>query len=80
MLHDVINPARFTEVVGQVPMLSEADVDDVLDRAATAFKTWSRTMPEDRASRLLAAAEHLRVQELKLVGTDSELAATVPRA
>jgi len=67
MLHDVINPARFSEVVGQVPMLSEAEVDGVLDRAVTAFKTWSRTTPEDRASRLIAAAENLRVLELKLV-------------
>src|SRR5262249_32323804 len=36
------------------------EVDAVIEQAATAFQTWSRTMPEDRASRLSAAARDLR--------------------
>src|SRR5215469_11773354 len=57
---NVINPARFSEVVGQVPMQSTADVARVLSDAQTAFKTWSRTTPEERASCLRAAAGKLR--------------------
>jgi len=60
MNQDVINPARFSEVVGQVAMQSDADVDEVLDHAAAAFKSWSRTTAEDRASRLAAAARDLQ--------------------
>src|SRR5216684_3922332 len=56
---EVINPARFSEVVGQVPQCSAADVDRAVDQAGTAFKTWSRTTPEERASRLRDAARDL---------------------
>src|SRR5215813_1889946 len=56
----IINPARFSEVVGQVPMYSTADVDRVLSQAQTAFKTWSHTTPDERASALRAAAGKLR--------------------
>lgn len=57
---DVINPARFSEVVGQAPLCSELDVNNVLDTAQTAFKTWSRTAPEERAARLRDSARALR--------------------
>src|SRR5258706_11078026 len=57
---DVINPARFSEVIGQAPMSSDADVDRVLDQAQTAFRTWPRTTPEERAARLRKAARDLR--------------------
>src|SRR5262252_6272786 len=60
MFQDIINPANFSEIVGQVAMASESDVEDVLERAQLAFKTWSRTTPEDRASRLRSAACDLR--------------------
>ena len=60
MFKDVINPARFAEVVGQVPMCSGADVDRALDQAQAAFRTWPRTAPEERASRLRKAAQDLR--------------------
>lgn len=59
-LMHIINPARVSEVVGQAPMCSEQDIDRVLDAAHTAFKTWSRTTPEQRASRLREAARALR--------------------
>jgi acyl-CoA reductase-like NAD-dependent aldehyde dehydrogenase len=57
---NVINPARCSEVVGQVPMFSEVDVEQVLDAAQTAFKTWSRTTAEERAFLLSDAARALR--------------------
>ncbi|HYR43418.1 MAG TPA: aldehyde dehydrogenase family protein [Terriglobia bacterium] len=63
----VINPARFSEVVGQVPACSEADVDRALSQAQAAFKTWSRTTPEERASHLRAAARDLRNSQPELV-------------
>src|SRR5262249_28822549 len=60
MFQDIINPANFSEIVGQVAMASESDVEDVLEQAQLAFTMWSRTTPEDRASRLRAAARDLR--------------------
>jgi acyl-CoA reductase-like NAD-dependent aldehyde dehydrogenase len=60
MFQNVINPARLSEVVGRVSLYSKADVDAVLEQAQAAFKTWSRTEPEDRALRLLQAAADLR--------------------
>src|SRR5712691_8031809 len=57
---NVINPARISEVVGQVPESSASDVDRVLDQADTAFKSWSRVTPSERASRLRDAARGLR--------------------
>ncbi len=57
---EVINPARWSEVVGRVPVCSEADADRVLDRARSAFKTWARTTVEERVSRLNDAARDLR--------------------
>ena len=58
-LIDVINPARFEEIVGKVPLCSGDDLDRILDAAHTAFKTWSRTTPEERASRLKEAVRAL---------------------
>src|SRR5262252_4263438 len=60
MFQDIINPANFSEIVGQVALASESDVEDVLEQAQLAFTMWSRTTPEDRASRLRAAARDLR--------------------
>jgi acyl-CoA reductase-like NAD-dependent aldehyde dehydrogenase len=56
---EVINPARFSEVVGRVPVCSERDADGALDQAEAAFRTWSRTTPQERASRLSDAARDL---------------------
>src|SRR5438067_3041591 len=57
---NIINPARFSEVIAQVDSSSEAALDRILSGAQSAFETWSRTTPEDRASRLKAAAKDLR--------------------
>lgn len=58
---NVINPARTSEIVGVVPMCSTADVDRSLDQASSALKTWVRTPPEERSTRLLEAAKRLRI-------------------
>src|SRR6058998_2451386 len=57
---DVVNPAKFSEVVGRARMATEADIERSLDQAQTAFQTWSRTTAEERASRLTDAARDLR--------------------
>src|SRR5262245_60296246 len=41
-------------------MCSASDVDRVLGEAESAFTTWSRTPPRERATRLADAARHLR--------------------
>src|SRR5215475_6326276 len=60
MLQDIINPANFSEIVGQIALASDTDVEDALEQSQLAFTMWSRTTPEDRASRLRAAARDLR--------------------
>src|SRR5881397_3498229 len=57
---DVVNPAKFSEVVGRARMATEADIERSLDQAQTAFQTWSRTTAEERASLLSDAARDLR--------------------
>src|SRR2546425_11127407 len=57
---NVINPARCSEVVGEVRRCSEADVEKAVDSAQAEFKTWSVTTAEERASRLCDAARSLR--------------------
>jgi acyl-CoA reductase-like NAD-dependent aldehyde dehydrogenase len=56
----VVNPARFSDIVGEVPLLSAADVDRALTQAQAAFSAWSRTTPDERASCLREAAGKLR--------------------
>lgn len=57
---NVVNPARFSEIVGEVRMFSRAEVDQTIGQAQAAFKSWARTTPEERATRLKAAANDLR--------------------
>ncbi|MFM1653161.1 aldehyde dehydrogenase family protein [Brevibacillus sp. B_LB10_24] len=56
---DVINPANITEVVGEVALCSKEDVIQAVDAADSAFRSWSRTTAEERASRMKAAAHKL---------------------
>src|SRR6202045_2256007 len=44
---DVINPAT-GETIGQTPLSTAAEVDAAVESAATAFRAWRRTPPEDR--------------------------------
>lgn len=58
--HNVINPARSSEVVGELRLATTEDVNRVLTAAEAAFRTWSRTNPEERAACLMRAAADLR--------------------
>ena len=44
---DVINPAT-EEVIGQVARARRADLDEALEAADRAFKSWKKTTPLDR--------------------------------
>ena len=66
MTFTITNPARLSERVGEVAISSEADVEQALTAASTAFAAWSNTMPDERAARLRAggAAIKARLAEL----------------
>jgi acyl-CoA reductase-like NAD-dependent aldehyde dehydrogenase len=55
----VINPARISETVGEVPLFSERRVELVLADAQQAYASWSRTSPVERSQRLKDAADAL---------------------
>jgi acyl-CoA reductase-like NAD-dependent aldehyde dehydrogenase len=57
---DVINPADWNEVVGEVALCSKADVDQAITAAAKSFESWSRSEIKDRASRMHLAADELK--------------------
>jgi len=46
---DVINPAT-EEIVGQCPIATKDQLDDAVNAAAEAFKSWSKVSDEDRAA------------------------------
>lgn len=54
------NPARYTQVIGQVSDGGADMVDHAVQTAANAFKSWSRTPVEVRARHLVMAAAILR--------------------
>ena len=64
-MFDVVNPAD-ESVVTSVPELESGDVDDAVDRARSAQKTWAALAPADRAAALrdFAAAVDAHVAEL----------------
>jgi succinate-semialdehyde dehydrogenase/glutarate-semialdehyde dehydrogenase len=55
----VVNPAT-EEVVGHLPVATEADIDRALDAAARAFPAWRQRTPQQRAEVLVRAAGLLR--------------------
>src|SRR5262249_9431223 len=57
---NIINPARISEIVGQVSETSAADLERTLDQAHTSFRSWSQVTPSERALRLRGAAQDLR--------------------
>ena len=66
---DVISPST-EEVVGQVPVATNADVDRAVEAARTAFDDgpWPRMSPDERADVLVRAAELLRKREADIAG------------
>ncbi|KAA9015966.1 aldehyde dehydrogenase family protein [Niallia endozanthoxylica] len=57
---NVINPANINEVVGRVALCTEQEVKDSIESAENAYQTWKLTSLEDRANRMIAAAEELQ--------------------
>ena len=55
----IVNPAT-GETIAQVPQASAEDVDRAVRAAHTAFQTWRRTTPRDRAKVLFQAARLIR--------------------
>ena len=66
MLIKVLNPARFTEIVGEVVTSTEGEVDDTLAKAHGTYKAWATISPEERASRLSDAAKAVSEQMPRL--------------
>lgn len=56
-LQPVRNPARTSEVVGQVAVGTADHVDRAVDAAAAAFPGWAGLTPHERAAQLATAAE-----------------------
>ena len=62
---DVVNPAN-EEVIGRVPACGKDELDRAVAAARRAFKTWSKTSPEERqkAAQGIAAAIKENADEL----------------
>src|ERR671938_1736454 len=57
---DSVNPARKTEVVGKFQKATEELARRAVETADETFKTWSRTLPQQRADLLFRVAALLR--------------------
>lgn len=66
----VINPAT-EEVLGELPLATQADLDSALSAAASSFKTWRAVPPQERGRILKRAADLLRerVEEIATIAT-----------
>lgn len=58
----VINPAD-ESVLGELPLVSSADLDDAVAAASEGFKVWSRTSPKRRAEIILKATALMRERQ-----------------
>ena len=58
-LHDLVDPGRLDDVVAQIAVGTADDVDRAVQQAHAAFAVWRRVPPEERAQKLLAAADIL---------------------
>src|SRR5687768_12098839 len=58
-IRDVPDPGRLDDVVAQVAVGTADDVDRAVKQAHAAFTTWRNVSPEERAQKLLAAADIL---------------------
>jgi acyl-CoA reductase-like NAD-dependent aldehyde dehydrogenase len=66
---DVVDPADVREVVGQVPAMSDRDVETLYDRAEAATAGW-RAMPALERGAILAEAARLLVARLDPIALD----------
>ncbi len=65
-----INPCEPSQVVGEVAKGREAHAERALLAALEAFRSWSRTAPEDRARIILRGAAMLRRRKLELAAVE----------
>ena len=63
---DSLNPAKKTEVVGTFQKATEELARRSVETADETFKTWSKTLPEERARLLFTVAEILRERRHEL--------------
>jgi aldehyde dehydrogenase (NAD+) len=78
----VISPST-EEVVGEVPVTTDADIDGAVEAARTAFDDgrWPRMAPIERADVLAHAAELLRKREADIAGvTVDEMGCAISQA
>lgn len=66
---DTINPAT-GKVIGRFPSATAADIAVAVAAAATAFESWKRTMPEERAAGLNALADVIQTNWDELAALD----------
>jgi 1-pyrroline-5-carboxylate dehydrogenase len=55
-----VNPGKKSQVIGRFPEGTKEDANRAVEAAAEAFKTWSRTKPQDRWELLIRIASILR--------------------
>src|SRR5438045_2987345 len=61
-----VNPGNLDQVVGEVAKARLSDVEDAIQAAQSAFRTWRKVPAEGRASVLLKMAAILRRRRLEL--------------
>ncbi len=54
-----INPADYSDIVGYFPLSTKNDVDEAIQAAHIAFKSWSHMLPAERAKYLEKFAQLL---------------------
>ena len=62
-----VNPARTTEVIGEVAAVSREDVEQALAAARSAHASWSGKPPGERAALLFRAAQIARGRRMELL-------------
>ncbi|HQJ23706.1 MAG TPA: aldehyde dehydrogenase family protein, partial [Rectinema sp.] len=62
-----INPADYSDIVGYFPLSTKNDVDEAIQAAHIAFKSWSHMLPAERAKYLEKFAQLLD-QEKQRIG------------
>jgi acyl-CoA reductase-like NAD-dependent aldehyde dehydrogenase len=75
-----IKPAS-SEPHVDVPVATEADLDDAVNAAREAFKSWSQTSYEERKAKLLAYADALEAEKegfVKLLTTEQGKPVRIP--
>jgi aminobutyraldehyde dehydrogenase len=70
-VEDVLNAATGAKIAG-IAAASAAQVDAAVNAAESAFGSWSRVSPRDRATRLFQLADHIESQAALYAAIESE--------